>query len=98
MILYDHQLREAKFNIEEKRVHHKRKDGKEKQDIRKKCFDILTFDIEVTSGWIKDDGSITGYYPGMPEEYWNGMQPFALCYLWQFSFNDQVYYGRRDTD
>ena len=94
MILYDHQLREAKFNIEEKRVHHKRKDGKDKQDIRKKCFDILTFDIEVTSGWIKEDGSITGYYPGMPEEYWNGMQPFALCYLWQFSFNDQVYYGR----
>ena len=98
MILYDHQLREAKFNIEEKRVHHKRKDGKNKQDIRRKCFDIFTFDIEVTSGWIKEDGSITGYYPGMPEEYWNGMQPFALCYLWQFSFNDKVYYGRDIKD
>lgn len=94
MILYDHQLKEAKFNIEEKRIHHKRKDKKKKSDIRRKCYDIFTFDIEVTSGWIKDDGSITGYYPGMPEEYWNGMQPFSLCYLWQFSFNDQVYYGR----
>ena len=94
MLLYDHQLREAKFNITEKRVHHKRKDGKKKSDIRRQCFDIFTFDIEVTSGWLKDDNTITGYYPGMPEDYWNNMQPFALCYLWQFSFNDQVYYGR----
>ena len=98
MLLYDHQLREAKFNIAEKRVHHKRKDGKKKSDIRRQCFDIFTFDIEVTSGWLKDDGTITGYYPGMPEEYWNNMQPFALCYLWQFSFNDQVYYGRDIKD
>ena len=98
MLLYDHQLREAKFNIAEKRVHHKRKDGKKKSDIRRQCFDIFTFDIEVTSGWLKDDDTITGYYPGMPEEYWNNMQPFALCYLWQFSFNDQVYYGRDIKD
>ena len=98
MLLYDHQLREAKFNIAEKRVHHKRKDGKKKSDIRRQCFDIFTFDIEVTSGWLKDDDTITGYYPGMSEEYWNNMQPFALCYLWQFSFNDQVYYGRDIKD
>ena len=98
MLLYDHQLREAKFNIAEKRVHHKRKDGKKKSDIRRQCFDIFTFDIEVTSGWLKDDNTITGYYPGMPEEFWNNMQPFALCYLWQFSFNDQVYYGRDIKD
>lgn len=94
MIYYDHQLKEAVFNIEEKRVHHKRKDGLKKSDIRRKCYDIFSFDIEVTSGWIKEDGSITGYYPGMPDEYWNNMQPISLCYLWQFSFNDTVYYGR----
>lgn len=94
MIRYKHQMKEAKLNIKEWRVHHKRKDGKKKQDIRRKCFDIFSFDIEVTSGWIKEDGSITGYYPGMPDEYWNNLEPFSLCYLWQFSFNDTVYYGR----
>ena len=87
-------MKEAELNIKEWRVHHKRKDGKKKQDIRRKCYDIFSFDIEVTSGWITDDGKITGYYPGMPEDYWNSMQPFSLCYLWQFSFNDIVYYGR----
>lgn len=98
MIKYDHQLKEANYNIKEWRVHHKRKDGKKKQDKRKQCFDIFTFDIEVTSGWIKEDGSITGYYTGMPDDYWNNMQPFALCYLWQFSMNDTVYYGRDIKD
>ena len=94
MKYYYHQLREANFNIEEKRVHHKRKDGIKKSDIRKKCFDIFSFDIEVTSAWLKDDNTITGYYPGQKEEYWNSLKPLSLCYVWQFSYNDTVYYGR----
>lgn len=57
------------------------------------CNDILTFDIETTSAWL-NNGRIIGYEKGHSNEYWNEMQPLALCYLWQFSFNKKVYYGR----
>lgn len=55
--------------------------------------DILTFDIEVTSAWLKD-GKLIPYEPGHDAEYWNDMQRYAIPYIWQFSINDIVYYGR----
>lgn len=55
--------------------------------------DILTFDIEVSSAWLKD-GKLIPYEPGHKAEYWNDMQRYAIPYVWQFSFNDTVYYGR----
>lgn len=91
MIPYAGQLRDYKFNVETKRSHHKGKDGKYKTD--KYSNDILTFDIETTSAWIKD-GKLIQYEKGRPNEYWNDLQPVALCYLWQFSINGDVYYGR----
>ena len=91
MIPYAGQLRDYKFNVETKRSHHKGKDGKYKTD--KYCNDVLTFDIETTSAWIKD-GKLIQYEKGHSNEYWNDLQPVALCYLWQFSINGDVYYGR----
>lgn len=83
------------FNIEElHKTHHKKKEGK----YYKRCLDILTFDIEVTSAWIDEAGNVIGYEKGKDSEYWNSLQPLALCYIWQFSINDKVYYGRELRD
>lgn len=95
MIPYANQLRDYKFNVETKRSHHKGKDGKYKKD--KYCNDILTFDIETTSAWIRE-GKIIGYEKGHSNEFWNDLEPLALCYLWQFSINGDVYYGRELED
>lgn len=59
----------------------------------KKCLDIMTFDIEVTSAWMYE-GRLIAYEAGKSADFWNELEKFALPYVWQFSFNDQVYYGR----
>ena len=55
--------------------------------------DILTFDIEVTSAWLKD-GKLIPYEPGHDADYWNDLKRYAIPYIWQFSINETVYYGR----
>ena len=91
MILYTDQLKGKKWNIETKRSHHKNKEGKYKKD--KYLNNIITFDIECTSAWLQDDQIIT-YRKGKTNDYWNSLEPLALCYLWQCSIDDTVYYGR----
>lgn len=91
MILYTEQLKNKKWSIETKRSHHKGKDGKYKKD--KYLNNIVTFDIECSSAWLKDDKIIT-YEKGKDNDYWNSLEPVALCYLWQCSIDDTVYYGR----
>lgn len=59
-----------------------------------RCNDIFTFDIEVTSAFIQPNGVITAYKPGLKNEYWNELDKLALPYIWQFSINEKVYYGR----
>lgn len=59
----------------------------------KYCDDILTFDIECSSGWLKD-GIVIPYEKGKSEKYWNELTPVSLCYIWQFGYNDTVIYGR----
>ena len=96
MIKYEGQLKEktrADFNVYIKR---QRKEGKTPAVYY--CDDIFTFDIETTSAYIKDDGSVIGYEPGHSAEYWNSLEPVSLCYIWQFSVNDTVYYGRELRD
>lgn len=95
MELYKHQLLDEEFNIR-RTVTKAHKKG-EKSKVKYFCDDIFTFDIEVSSAWIKDD-KVIGYHTGETAEYWNDLQPLALCYIWQFSFNDKVYYGRELTD
>ena len=91
MIPYTGQMKTQQLNIVKKRKGRKKK-------TEKRCLDILTFDIEVTSAWKTSDGKIIGYKPGKPTEYWNDLEKFSLPYIWQFSFNDAVYYGRKIED
>lgn len=96
MIEYIDQMKNQKLNIEKKRKGRKKK-------TEKRCLDILTFDIEVTSAWItkkgkNKKGKIIGYKPGKDPEYWNEKEKLSLPYIWQFSFNDTVYYGRDIKD
>ena len=83
-----------KYDIETKRSYTKKNGTK----YHRYCNDILTFDIEVTSAWIDENGKIIGYRKGEDNEYWNSLVPLSLCYIWQFSFNDKVYYGRELRD
>lgn len=87
MIKYTDQMKHQKLNIVKKRK------GRAKK-LEKRCIDILTFDIEVTSAWRTPSGKMIGYKPGKSSEYWNSLEKFSLPYIWQFSFNDTVYYGR----
>lgn len=67
---------------------------RKKLEYSYECDDILTFDIEVSSAWLDEKGRIHEYVKGKKESYWNEMQPICLCYIWQFGFNDTIYYGR----
>ena len=80
MELYKGQLKDADFDI--------------KENVKVPyCRDIFTFDIEVTSAWMYK-GQLIPYTPGKPAEFWNDLDKYALPYIWQFSFNDKVFYGR----
>lgn len=79
------------FNPTTFNVHNMNK--RKRSDFDKASDDILTFDIEVSSAW-DDNGTLIPYIPGMSEGFWNSKKPYALCYIWQFSFNGEVYYGR----
>ena len=94
MLIYNGQMKDCDFNIETRRSYMKGRGTK----IHKYCNDILTFDIEVTSAWIDENGDIIGYRKNEPSEYWNSLTHLSLCYIWQFSFNDTVYYGRELRD
>lgn len=91
MILYDHQLKDYDFNIEYNKGRNKKKDGT--YTIKKRSHNILTFDIETTSAWLKD-GQVIPYQKGFHSDYWNELEHLALPYIWQFSIDGIVYYGR----
>lgn len=92
MEIYNGQLKDYKFNIEKTQSHRRDKDGNYETHLY--CNDIFTFDIETTSSFMLPDGTIIPYTKGMDPEYWNNLEAMALCYIWQFSVNDKVYYGR----
>ena len=85
---YAHQFRYIR-----PKVIHKKK-GRKKKYLSK---DIIVLDIEVTSAWI-DEGKVIGYSKGLPAEYWNDLTPLSLPYIWQISYNEEVYYGREFSD
>lgn len=92
MIPYTGQLRDYDF---QKEVVKSRKKGKTVYTTY--CNSIMTFDIEVTSAWL-EDGKVIGYRKGESADYWNSLQPLALPYIWQFSCDGTVYYGRELWD
>ena len=95
MELYKGQLRERELDIEIRKAHKKDKDGN--YPVKKFCNSIFTFDIEVTSAWLEDN-KVIQYRKGEDSEYWNGLQALALPYIWQFSCDGIVYYGRDFRD
>ena len=95
MELYNGQMRERPLDIERHRKHHKQKKGKSSTTLY--CNSILTFDIEATSAWL-ENGEVIGYRKGQEADYWNSLIPLALPYLWQFSCDGVVYYGREFRD
>lgn len=95
MIEYTNQMQTTDLDIEIHRSHHKKKNGK--SPITKYCNSIMTFDIEVSSAWL-ENGKVIPYRKGKSEKYWNKLQPLALCYIWQFSCDGVVYYGRELRD
>lgn len=92
---YSGQLNDFKYNIISKTSHHKNKSGE--YEVKEYCENIFTFDIETTSAWL-ENGKIIGYRKGESSEYWNSLTPISLCYIWQFSVDDNVYYGRNLKD
>ena len=92
MLQYQHQLLDHSYNYDTTVTKAKKRGDKTR--TTKYCNDIFTFDIEVTSAWLDSDENIKTYEPGFSSEYWDSMTPLALCYIWQFSVNDDVYYGR----
>lgn len=95
MIEYTNQMQTTDLDIEIHRSHHKKKNGK--SPITKYCNSIMTFDIEVSSAWL-ENGKVVPYRKGESADYWNNLQPLALCYIWQFSCDGVVYYGRELRD
>lgn len=102
MIEYKRQLRHfEQWNIRKKDIRRRKKEKGKEVRHRKRvyyCDDILTFDIETTSAWIDEHGDIIAYKRGYDADYWNSLEALSLPYIWQFGFNDTVYYGREFTD
>lgn len=91
MIRYNNQLKDYSYNTE---YVVKKKNKRNVVEVYNNS--IMTFDIEVTSAWIDEKGKIIPYirYKDEDGQYWNTLQPLSLPYIWQFSCDGIVYYGR----
>lgn len=75
--------------------HFKPYDVKEYGKRKKYDNNVYTFDIE-TSSYIEYKGKIydSKYYESLSEDERKEMIPRSCMYIWMFSINDVVYYGR----
>lgn len=55
---------------------------------------VFCFDIETTSAWINTDLDIIPFQKSIDKEEYKKYVPLSLVYIWQFSVNDRVFYGR----
>lgn len=60
--------------------------------------DIMCFDIETSSGFLHKDSDALEPYLGKSKKYYEDCKKFAICYVWQFSINDNVFWGRTLED
>ena len=60
--------------------------------------DIMCFDIETSSGFLHKDSNTIEPYSGKSKKYYEDCKKFAICYVWQFSINDNVFWGRTLED
>lgn len=55
---------------------------------------IYTFDLESSNGFINESGKVRGYSRNRSEQFFRGNTAIAIMYIWQFSIDDMVFYGR----
>lgn len=60
--------------------------------------DIMCFDIETSSGFLHKDSDTLEPYLGKSKKYYEDCKKFSICYVWQFSVNDNVFWGRTLED
>ena len=60
--------------------------------------DIMCFDIETSSGFLHKDSDSLEPYLGKSKKYYEDCKKFSICYVWQFSINDNVFWGRTLED
>lgn len=60
--------------------------------------DIMCFDIETSSGFLHKDSETLEPYLGKSKKYYEDCKKFSICYVWQFSVNDNVFWGRTLED
>lgn len=60
--------------------------------------DIMCFDIETSSGFLHKDSDTLEPYLGKSKKYYEDCKKYAICYVWQFSINDNVFWGRTLED
>ena len=77
-----------KFNLPKAR---KDKDGKKRAPY---CKDIFVLDIETTSLFINEEGEASVFDYSKDNKYYKNTKKAGIMYIWQFSINDTVYYGR----
>ena len=58
------------------------------------CTTIFTFDIETTSFFVKPSGKVIPYDKSYTDDEYADFKKGAVCYIWQFGINDNIYYGR----
>lgn len=56
--------------------------------------DIMTFDVEVSSGFIHDGQTVEQFDKSKDDLYYRECEKVALMYVWQFSINENVFMGR----
>lgn len=54
---------------------------------------IITFDIEVSSGWVKN-GVVIPFDKSKDKKFYEPLEKISLCYIWQASIDNVVYYDR----
>lgn len=59
---------------------------------------IFCFDIEVSSSWYTPNNKMINFIKEYDANFYKECVPFSLCYIWQFSINDVVLYGRELED
>lgn len=56
--------------------------------------DIIAFDLEASSGFMKASGDIIPDIPNLSDSYYKCLTPVSLSYIWMLGINDTVLYGR----
>lgn len=63
------------------------------------CDDIMCFDIETSSAFYDFSEKKLYYFSkNRDSEFYKKLEKVALCYMWQFSINENVYMGRTLED